>query len=238
MRKEEISINGIDISIQKSVKAKRVNIRIKPFRGVLVSVPIFVSFNRAKKFIKQKIKWIESSLAKLKQMEDKLTVFNINTQFKTHSHHLNISFCDTLKTKSLITNDTINVMVPENADVNDILIQKEIRKGIEKALFKEASEYLPTRINYFANKHGLVFNKLKINNTKTRWGSCAYNNNINLNLQLMRLPSHLIDYVIPHELAHTKVKNHSIEFWNFLDSICCGAKKIDKEMKAFNPKIY
>ena len=82
-------------------------------------------------------------------------------------------------------------------------------------------------------------NKVKINNAKTRWGSCSIENNITLSLQLMRLPDYLIDYVILHELAHTKVKNHSIHFWDFLDSITDSkAKNLDKELKSFYLQVF
>ena len=103
----------------------------------------------------------------------------------------------------------------------------------------EAKNYLPNRVNELASKHGLIYKKVKINNAKTRWGSCSGTNNINLTLQLMRLPNHLIDYVLLHELAHTKVKNHSVTFWNFLDTLTDNnAKKLDKELKTYYLNVF
>jgi len=54
---------------------------------------------------------------------------------------------------------------------------------------------------------------------KTRWGSCSYKNNININLCICYLPQDLQDYIILHELAHTVVKNHSRHFWYELHKI-------------------
>ena len=55
----------------------------------------------------------------------------------------------------------------------------------------------------------------------------------------MRLPDYLIDYVILHELAHTKVKNHSTQFWNFLDALTENkAKKLDKELKSYYLQVF
>ena len=54
----------------------------------------------------------------------------------------------------------------------------------------------------------------------------------------MRLPNALIDYVVLHELAHTKIKNHQKEFWNLLDSISGDAKGLDKELKKYHIHIY
>ena len=54
----------------------------------------------------------------------------------------------------------------------------------------------------------------------------------------MRLPDKLIDYVILHELAHTKVKNHQKEFWDLLDFYSGDAKGLDKELKKYNTHIF
>ena len=98
--------------------------------------------------------------------------------------------------------------------------------------------YLPNRLKELADLHGLTYNKVSVRNTKTRWGSCSYHNNISLNLHLMRLPDHLIDYVLLHELAHTKVKNHSIDFWSYLEKLMKGSRGFDKELKKFNILIW
>jgi len=74
--------------------------------------------------------------------------------------------------------------------------------------------------------------KYSIRNQKTRWGSCSNLNNINLNINLVSLTQDLMDYVILHELLHTKIKNHSKKFWAQLDKYVGGkAKYLDKRLK-------
>ena len=97
-----------------------------------------------------------------------------------------------------------------------------------------AKEFLEGRVRELADKFEFVYNKVTIRNQKTRWGSCSGKNNINLNMQLMNIPNHLIDYVILHELVHTKVKNHSPLFWGSLDKYVGNAKAIDKELKQYS----
>jgi len=99
---------------------------------------------------------------------------------------------------------------------------------------QSAKEFLEGRIKELADKFGFLYNKITIRNQKTRWGSCSGKNNINLNMQLMNIPNHLIDYVILHELVHTKVKNHSPLFWGALDIFVGNAKSIDKELKKYS----
>jgi hypothetical protein len=54
----------------------------------------------------------------------------------------------------------------------------------------------------------------------------------------MRIPNHLIDYVIIHELVHTIHKNHGAKFWDLLNSITGNAKALDKELKNFKIAFY
>jgi predicted metal-dependent hydrolase len=81
--------------------------------------------------------------------------------------------------------------------------------------------------------HGFAYNRVFIKNQKTRWGSCSNKNNINLNINLVRLPQELIDYTILHELVHTRIKNHSSKFWDQMDVLLGDARKIDKKLSAY-----
>jgi predicted metal-dependent hydrolase len=92
---------------------------------------------------------------------------------------------------------------------------------------------LTRRLNLLAKKYKFSYNKLFIRNQKTRWGSCSPKNNINLNMNLVRLPQELQDYVILHELVHTKHKNHSKEFWKEMDRIVGDGKKLKRKMRRY-----
>ena len=88
----------------------------------------------------------------------------------------------------------------------------------------EARSKLVPRLKQLAGKHGFAHNKVFIRNQKTRWGSCSSRNNISLNMKLSCLPQELMDYVILHELAHTRVKNHSNGFWKLMDTLVGNGK--------------
>ncbi|MDC0145065.1 M48 family metallopeptidase [bacterium] len=97
-----------------------------------------------------------------------------------------------------------------------------------------ARKILKQRLDQLCEKHNFLYGNLSIRNQKTRWGSCSAKNNISLNAKLTSLPKELMDYVILHELVHTRVKNHSKDFWGTLDKYVQNSKKIDKKLKKYS----
>lgn len=79
-----------------------------------------------------------------------------------------------------------------------------------------AHEYLSARIAELSAAHRLPFNRLFIRSQRTKWGTCSAKRNVSLNWRLIITPKHVIDYVVFHELVHTKVLNHSQSFWVLL----------------------
>lgn len=111
-------------------------------------------------------------------------------------------------------------------------------KHLPQVSSKQAKLELTLRLELLAYKHGFEFNRVFIRNQKTVWGSCSEKNNINLNQRLVFLPQALQDYVILHELVHTRVKNHQKEFWTALEGVFPGAKKADKQLKSYGELLY
>ena len=169
------------VLLERSPRAKRISLSIRPYKGVRVAVPFGVSFDKAQMFAQSKAGWIKKHLGKMEQLE--------------------------LKAKEL------SRIIP-----------------IDRAA---ARKVLVERLDYLARKYGFNYNRVFIRNQKTRWGSCSNKNNINLNVNLVRLPDELIDYTILHELVHTRVKNHSRRFWDQMDLLLGDAKKIDKKLRAY-----
>ncbi|MCP4580543.1 MAG: M48 family metallopeptidase [candidate division Zixibacteria bacterium] len=158
-----IEITGIGtVLLERSRRARRLIITIKPRIGVRVAVPFGVSFASAERFVHVKIGWIRRNLVKLEKLK------------RDH--------------ESLWRN---------KSEIDDT----------------QARRLLIRRLEELANRHGFTFNRVFIRKQKTRWGSCSAQNNINLNIKLVQLPSDLIDYVILHELVHTRVKSHQPKFW-------------------------
>jgi len=99
------------------------------------------------------------------------------------------------------------------------------RAAAEKKLIK--------RLNELSKKYGFAYRKVFIRNQKTRWGSCSAENNIYLNMKLLMLPEELTDYVLLHELVHTRVKSHSRDFWEELSKYTGDTRRMERQLKEY-----
>lgn len=127
------------------------------------------------------------------------------------------------------------IISPQGLDFSLKKNQTLLTNAIIRALKKRASEYLPPLLQELSNISGLRYNKVKITGSRARWGSCSAAKSINLSCYLILLPPHLMEYVLLHELAHTKEMNHGPNFWELLDSLTAGrAQLLRKELRNFN----
>lgn len=238
MTKKNVEIEGIEMLFKKSLRAKKLTIKVRPKDGIIVTLPWYFPYCKAQDFAKKHLEWIKSNLKKMQDYKKHLVNFDENTQFSTKKHHLVIEKKDIKKSMSSIKDGKIIVKFPINDDILTKENQEKIRKAITEAFRLEAKEYLPQRVDFLAQNFGLKYKDLSIKNMSSRWGSCSGHNNINLNLHLIRLPEELIDYVILHELAHTKEKNHGKKFWDFLAKLCPNSKELNKKLKFYKMEIF
>lgn len=96
---------------------------------------------------------------------------------------------------------------------------------------KKAREYLQERLDYYSTEFNLPYKVLRLSSAKTRWGSCSHQDNINLNWRLILAPKEIIDYLVVHELSHTKHRHHQKSFWNKVEEIYPNYKEAKKWLK-------
>ena len=239
MSSKKIQISEVGtVQFVKSRRAKHISISIKPFKEVRVSIPMQVSFAEAEYVVKNKIDWIQKHQERIKRAEEKRTIFDESTDFRTKKNKLIIRKTDGKKITAGISDGEIKVFYPAYLGVEINSVQLFIRKVIEEALRIEAKQYIPARVNELAAKYNFNYNKVFIKNIRSRWGSCSKKGNVNFSLHLMLLPEELIDYVILHELAHTVEHNHSKNFWAILDKIYANSKTIDRKLRDYRVGIW
>ena len=137
----------------------------------------------------------------------------INENFKIETDQLALRFTEGRQKQFLIRHEPhrVDIIYPPQTPFD--ILQPWLFKVITEALRKQAKAILPLRLNELAVRHGFQYTQVRINSARTRWGSCSSRGHINLSLYLMVLPRKLSDYVLLHELCHTREMNHGRNFW-------------------------
>lgn len=182
MKTKKIKIPGVgDILLERSSRAKHLNLSVRPYKGARVAVPTTVTFESAAAFAFSKAAWLKTRLQSVARLEQQAAVL-----------------------RSIVHVDK-----------------------------KRAKKQLLSRLETLSREHGFSYNRVFIRSQRTRWGSCSHKNNINLNINLVLLPSELMDYTILHELVHTRIKNHGPDFWEILSRCIPDAKTLDRKLDRY-----
>lgn len=203
----------MDIQIDNLVRAKRRTIALIVERdgSLTVRAPRRATLNDIYGFIQEKTDWILRSREKLKAIKPipkKAYVDGERFLFLGQEYELRLvpPQRPALKFDGRFTLST-------SAQERGELAFTKWYKTQALTLFTE-------RVNHYANLHGLIPKEVKVNSAKTRWGSCTSAGTLNFTWRLVMAPLEVIDYVVLHELAHLKVKNHSPRFWKLVESLC------------------
>ena len=105
-------------------------------------------------------------------------------------------------------------------------------KSLDSFYKNEIQKMLPFLVEKYSNIMQLYPNKISYRKNKRTWGSCNYKNELNFNILLMRYPIYIMEYIVIHELAHIKHKNHSKDFWILVEEFCPNYKDIEKTFKS------
>ncbi|MDA3816790.1 MAG: SprT family zinc-dependent metalloprotease [Prolixibacteraceae bacterium] len=212
--------------------SKRITMRIKSDGMISVNYPWLTPKKQVSDFVINNTEWIKKQQ---KAISEKKARYHIGDIIELSNSAIKIQQVEKTEMMAYPVQQSYVVDVPAQLDPDSERVQNFISKVVVEACRVEAKIYLPLRLLELAREHNFNYNKLFLKNLKSRWGSCSSMGNINLNVHLMRLPDHLINYIILHELVHTVEANHGAGFWALLDKVTNGnAKKLDKEVKKYN----
>lgn len=220
-----------EITVRTHQTASRISLRVAPDGRLRVSKPAYTPMLAVKAMLKTSRGQIRELLSEHQQQHS-----YVKDQPIGKSHNLVIHE-STSPTNIATHHSTILVELSQNDDIRSQAVQSEIRTHILKALRKEAKSYLPRRLAYLAEQHDFDYTSVKLTHASSRWGSCSSAGTISLNISLMQLPFYLLDYVLIHELAHTKEMNHSAKFWEIVEEIDPKFKSHRSELKKYTPHI-
>ena len=198
---------------------------------IRVSMPAWLPYKAGEQFALTKTSWI---VANRKPTAPALK----HGQAVGKAHHLFFSADPSAaKVNTRLHQNEVRVTHPPHVTPDDTSVQTAAAKACGRALHKEAEALLPARLKSLALMHGFEYNSLHIKHLKSRWGSCTSAKDITMNDYIMELPWHLIDYVLLHELTHTKVMRHGAPFWQELERHLPRARELRREINHYQPAI-
>jgi predicted metal-dependent hydrolase len=205
-----------------------VRLKIQTDGRIVAHLPHFASMREVARLLE---KSRENLRENLEQMPTKKTYDDGDQVGKSHTLRIIRGVRNHVALKKL------DIMVTIGGQTTEIEKNRLIKDGVTKALRVEAKAYLPRRLRFLAMEHGFLYERVRFTHAKSRWGSCSSTGTISLNIMLMSLPNELIDYVLLHELNHTKHMDHSTAFWANLEMICAHSKRKRTWLKQFSPYI-
>lgn len=219
---------GLGLVEYKLIRSKRktLSLQIDKNGALSVRAPMHLSVKKIESFICEKQLWIETKQTQIRATKPDKINYQAGEYFLF-----------------------LGCLYPLKLDNTEVPVRLNNKKFYLSTIYDAAASFhwfykkefikiaLP-RLEYYSQKHNLIFNQARFKAQKTRWGSCSSQNNINLNYLLMMAPMWVIDAVIAHELAHIAHKNHSKDFYQLLDSMISTRKQADIWLQDNTQKLH
>jgi predicted metal-dependent hydrolase len=219
------------VTVRRSRLSRHIKLKIDQRGSISISMPLRAPLFMAKNLLAQSRTQVRTHLAKAQAEQAVLT----NGSLIGKSHKLSI--IHGYEFSSRLSGAELQVTIPVGVQATDQQAQLFIKEAALKALRTQAKAYLSRRLSAMAVEHGFLFTSLRFSNAGTRWGSCSSSGTISLNIWLMQLPFDLIDYVIIHELCHTRHMDHSDRFWAEVEAILPDYRERRRRLKAERPYL-
>jgi predicted metal-dependent hydrolase len=213
----------ITYTLKRSGKRHSIGLRIDD-RGLTVSIPLRASEKWLHSVLQDKAFWVLEKLdgwqackppeirwqdgEKIDYLGELLELRVVRSLFATPAQH---------------RNNELWVFVADN--------NNHIEQSVSEWYRQQAEKLFVRRVAHFSPLLNVMPREVKLSEAKSKWGSCTARGSVRLNVQLIKLPERLIDYVVVHELAHLRELNHSASFWRVVESACPDYSSLRGELK-------
>ncbi|NOU00658.1 MAG: M48 family metallopeptidase [Gallionella sp.] len=201
-------------TLKRSSKRRSIGLRID-HRGLTVSMPLRASEKWLDTVLQEKAQWVVEKLD------------GWQARAPDEVQWINGESLDYLGEQLTLRVEISLFSAPAQLRKNELWVfvrngnePKKIEQAVTRWYQQEALPLLKQRVDHYAPLLNVSPRTVKLSNAKTQWGCCTARGTVHLNLQLIKLPLHLIDYVVVHELAHLREMNHSAAFWQEVESVC------------------
>ena len=224
-----------NIKIDKIIKTKRktVMLQITQDAQLIVRAPKYTPNFVIKIAVQKRTEWIQKNQKKMRE-KIKNSPTGGKKRFVDNEKFLVLGQIYKLK---VVSDSRVPLALDKNTGKFLLAVdfyhdEKGARELFVKWYKHRALEIILPCVGKFARKYNLhQYNKIRIASARTRWGSCSSEGNLNFSWRLVMAPEEVIDYVVIHELAHLKERNHGAQFWALVEKMCPEYKERKKWLK-------
>jgi predicted metal-dependent hydrolase len=183
---------------------RTVALQILPTGELIVKAPTRASLSFIHTFIEKNREWIEKHLQKARQ----------GTPVLKHEYKHGEIFLYLGEKVMLTIGDYAEIAVSQKQLHFPHGIAFRIQKELKSWYIKQARDLITRQVAFFAEEMDAQYNDVTFSDTRSQWGRCTHDNRLQFSWRLIMAPLLVINYVVIHELVHTKEKNHSAAFWS------------------------
>ena len=219
------SDSELDWSLRVSGRARHARLQVKPFGGLEVVIPKRFPRGQVAALVARHENWARRQLARQQQLRnavrlpEKLALAFDNSDIPIRYR------------ADIDAGDVLPAETGESHILIDALDRQDRIAELRSHVRRRARQALPPLLEQVSRDTGLGFNRVSIRSQKTRWGSCSSRGNISLNDQLLFLPQETVEYLMIHELCHTRHLNHSGAFWALVQAHCPTYREHEKSLR-------
>ena len=213
----EIEINGRRFGVITEHSANRNGIAKLRDGAIVISLPSRWSSSEKERVRRNLLKRAVRAIARGRwAQEERRLNFSQGQRISAMGNEFLVSFSSAPRFRSRTVDGRIEVGVVEGHPELAERSSRMVRRELEKALMPRLRE----RVERMNEAHfGARLGRLSLRDNSSRWGSCSPDGSISLNLRLLFMPEEILDYVIAHELAHTRYRSHGPRFWALVGKV-------------------
>ncbi len=208
--------------VRASLRARRLAVRVLPGGFVEIVVPRGTRPWTIEQFVSRHRTWIERKLALYRPLETAPAGgLPDEIHFAASGRRFELEMIDSAGAPRIVVDGSSLLL--HGSLARPLLL----RHVLQRFTMREAHATLAPWLAELAAMTGLQYERLQIRRQRTRWGSCSRSGTISLNSCLMFQPPQVVNYLLIHELAHTRHMNHSRRFWKLVERLEPGWRELD-----------
>ena len=225
-RDTDLAGQRITYTLKRSSKRRSIGLRIDD-KGLTVSMPLRASEQWLDKVLQDKAAWVVNKLQGWEDRRPQPVLLHEGAQLDYLGELLTLRITyGRFVASAQRRGNELCVFLPL------IGTDKQLERDVTQWYKDQALRLFKQRVSHYAVVMNLLPPEIRLSTAKTQWGCCTARGSIRLNLQLIKLPTRLIDYVVVHELAHLQEMNHSSRFWAVVHAACPDYLQLRAELKS------